>query len=245
MQREERKISIQESEFAKEVEARSKCFPGNTLVFTISGSKFISDVKIGDMLSTTCGFSSVYLLAHVDADAVSIFVEITTDSKHTVQLSPFHYITSNGKDSLAKDVKLGDNITVRANNIQNNVTNTNIYYTSKITLVRNVDNIGLYSPFTMCGDIEVASANSNTTSSGIIASIYSDWFLEDVCFNPAKIPSIYHLLLAPLRFIHHIQPKWTTHFASYFESSTDSLHKHGTCTLLLGGFSATCGLFGF
>jgi len=57
----------------------------------------------------------------------------------------------------------------------------------------------------MCGDIEVAASNLNTTSSGVIVSVYTDWFLEDFVHS-AKIPGIYHMLLAPLQVIHHFQP---------------------------------------
>lgn len=173
----------QEHEFKDSVD--SKCFPADTLIFTTSGTKRISDVQVGDYLSTTCGFSSVYLLAHTKDDIKTTFVEITTDSQHIVQLSPLHYIKVNGHYSCAKNVKLGDSLAVRINRM-NHTSLT--YQESRVTEVREVEKTGLYSPFTMCGDIEVVS---NEMNSGVIASIYSDWFLEGLGVDPFPGPPLF------------------------------------------------------
>ena len=221
----------QEHEFKDSVD--SKCFPADTLVFTTSGTKRISDVQVGDYLSTTCGFSSVYLLAHTKHDIKTTFVEITTDSQHIVQLSPLHYIKVNGHYSCAKNVKLGDSLTVRINRM-NHTSLT--YQESRVTEVREVEKTGLYSPFTMCGDIEVVS---NEMNSGVIASIYSDWFLEGLGVDPSTIPGIYHMLLTPLRLVHDKYPEWIWNFASYFQDSEKSLHQEGVGKLIAAGIATT------
>jgi hypothetical protein len=160
LQRAESAKTRQEDEFKDSVD--SKCFPADTVVFTTSGTKPIADVQVGDYLSTTCGFSSVYLLAHANDNIVSTFVEITTDSQHILQLSPAHYIKVNGHHSCAKNVKIGDSLTVRINGM-NHTSLT--YQEARVTEVREVEKTGLYSPFTMCGDIEVVS---NEMNSGVI-----------------------------------------------------------------------------
>jgi hypothetical protein len=231
LQRAESAKTRQEDEFKDSVD--SKCFPADTVVFTTSGTKPIADVQVGDYLSTTCGFSSVYLLAHANDNIVSTFVEITTDSQHILQLSPAHYIKVNGHHSCAKNVKIGDSLRVRINGM-NHTSLT--YQEARVTEVREVEKTGLYSPFTMCGDIEVVS---NEMNSGVIASIYSDWFLEGLGVDPSTIPGIYHMLLMPLRLVHDKYPEWTWNFASYFQDSEKSLHQEGVCKLIAAGIAAT------
>jgi len=227
-------MTIQENEFKDSVD--SECFPADTLVFTTSGAKRISDIQVGDYISTTCGFSSVYLLAHANDNVISSFVEITTDSQHVIQLSPSHYIKVNGHYSFASDVKLGDRLTVR--DASHGMNHTNFaYQKAKVTKIRQVEKPGLYSPFTMCGDVEVTS---NELNSGVIASIYSDWFLEDFGVDPpSTIPYIYHILLTPLRLVHDKYPEWTWNFASYFEDSEKSLHQEGVGKLIAAGIATT------
>jgi hypothetical protein len=226
-------MTRQENEFKDSVD--SKCFPADTLVFTTSGAKRISDIQVGDYISTTCGFSSVYLLAHANDNVISSFVEITTDSQHVIQLSPSHYIKVNGHYSFASDVKLGDRLTVR--DASHGMNHTNFACKkAKVTKIRQVEKPGLYSPFTMCGDVEVTS---NELNSGVIASIYSDWFLEDFGVDPSTIPYIYHILLTPLRLVHDKYPEWTWNFASYFEDSEKSLHQEGVSKLIAAGIATT------
>ena len=110
------------------------------------------------------------------------------------------------------------------------------YQESRVKEVREVENTGLYSPFNMCGDIEVVSNNCN---SGVIVSIYSDWFLEGLGVDPSKIPGIYHMLWTPVRLVHHKYPGWTWNFASYFQHSEKSLHQEGVGKLIAAGIATT------
>ena len=213
------------------------------MVFTPTGRcKNISDVMIGDLVLTTCGFSSVYLLAHTDHNTSSTFIEIMTDSQHLVQLTPLHYIRANGAFKLAKDVQSSDRVMV---GIQNSTGfNTGqLFVNANVTRVRTVTKQGLHSPFTMCGDIVVSS--TGTCSSGVVASVYSDWFLESSVLEVAVIPVIYHYLtvLAPLRGIFAIFPAWTKHFAMSFDGSKISIHEHGYRKLAIACWRATRSMF--
>ena len=110
------------------------------------------------------------------------------------------------------------------------------YQEARVTEVREVEKTGFFSPFTVCGDIEVVS---NEMNSGVIASIYSDWFLEGLGVDPSTIPGIYHMLLTPLRLVHDKYPEWTWNFASYFQDSEKSLHQEGVGKLIAAGIATT------
>jgi hypothetical protein len=62
------------------------------------------------------------------------------------------------------------------------------YQEARVTEVREVEKTGFFSPFTVCGDIEVVS---NDMNSGVIASIYSDWFLEGLGVDPFPGPPLF------------------------------------------------------
>ena len=93
---------------------------------------------------------------------------------------------------------------------------------------------GLFAPFTMAGDLVVAtSANS---SAGIIISDQSEWFAEGY-LPEALIPHLYHAVLAPARLLFALNPAWVSRFHTWSLAATHSaggvsLDKLGAAAIL-------------
>ena len=178
------------------------CFPADTFVMVCDryGSptpKPISSVQISEKVLTSKGCSPVYLMGHKDPTIMASFVQATTDTGHIFELTPYHYIMANNEYVHASHLKLGDTVKVggKSKNLVQNILTDDI-----ITHVQTVTRKGLYNPYTVAGDILVFAPASNQTS-GVVASVHSDWFLEDYV-QAARVPDIYQALLAPVRTIH-------------------------------------------
>jgi len=178
------------------------CFPADTFVMVCDryGSptpKPISSVQISEKVLTSKGCSPVYLMGHEDPTIMASFVQATTDTGHIFELTPYHYIMANNEYVHASHLKLGDAVKVggKSTGLVQNILIDDI-----ITHVQTVTRKGLYNPYTVAGDILVFAPASNQTS-GVVASVHSDWFLEDYV-QAARVPDIYQALLAPVRTIH-------------------------------------------
>ena len=178
------------------------CFPADTLVMVCdrSGSptpKPISSVEISEEVLTSKGCSPVYLMGHEDPTIMASFVQATTDIGHIFELTPYHYVMANNEYVHAKNLKVGDIVMVGGKSMG---LVKDILIDDIITDVQTVTRKGLYNPYTVAGDILVFAPASNQTL-GVVASVHSDWFLEDYV-KAARVPDIYQALLAPVRTIH-------------------------------------------
>ena len=206
------------------------CFPSDALVVAAEGIKAISSVKVGDLLLTSAGLAPVYLLGHADHYSTASFVQVLTNTSDVLELTMMHFIVANGIHTLAKDLKIGDTIQVGING-GNGFVNASI---SGLGVVRKQ---GLFNPYTTTGDLVVFSPESKTDSGGVLVSAHSDWFAEE-WVDPAKIPSLYQALLAPVRAIHAVHPQWNERFAAYFDKETGPLDQQGFCRIV-GAMAAT------
>mmetsp|Transcript_80451 Transcript_80451/g.130363 ORF Transcript_80451/g.130363 Transcript_80451/m.130363 type:complete len:580 (+) Transcript_80451:66-1805(+) len=203
------------------------CFPADTFVMVCDryGSptpKPISSVQISEKVLTSKGCSPVYLMGHEDPTIMASFVQATTDTGHIFELTPYHYVMANNKYVHARNLKLGDTVKVggKSTGLVKDILTDDI-----ITHVQTVTRKGLYNPYTVAGDILVFAPASNQTL-GVVASVHSDWFLEDYV-EAARVPDIYQALLAPVRTIHSVHPKWNERFTAHFKNSTEPLDQHG------------------
>jgi len=178
------------------------CFPADTFVLVCdsrgsSTPKPISSVQISEEVLTSKGCSPVYLMGHEDPTIMASFVQATTDTGYIVELTPYHYVMANNKYVHARNLKLGDTVKVggKSTGLVKDILTDDI-----ITEVQTVTRKGLYNPYTVAGDILVFAPASNQTL-GVVASVHSDWFLEDYV-EAARVPDIYQALLAPVRTIH-------------------------------------------
>ena len=125
------------------------------------------------------------------------FVQATTNIGHIFELTPYHYVMANNEYVHAKNLKVGDIVMVGGKSMG---LVKDILIDDIITDVQTVTRKGLYNPYTVAGDILVFAPASNQTL-GVVASVHSDWFLEDYV-KAARVPDIYQALLAPVRTIH-------------------------------------------
>lgn len=169
------------------------CFAGDAEVLLRSGAvKKMEDLAVGDHVQVGPNqFSQVFMFTHKIRNTVfpHEFVHITTESSHSIELTPGHYIQiqgsngNNGNNGLVRagDVRIGDLLTTGAGNL------------SPVVRIRSniLKNRGLYNPQTKHGDIVV---------NGITASTYTD----------GCEAAIAHALLAPFRALHPL-------FEQYFQ----------------------------
>ncbi len=136
--------------------------------------KRMSELEVGDRVLTSRGtYSTVFAFTHRDSSVVSYFVRLDTASGHSLQLSPGHYISINGVISAAWTAQTGDTLL-----LGNGETTT-------VTKFSMVQNIGLYNPQTVDGNVVV---------DGVVATT----------FTVAVQPSAARALLAPLAMVYHI-----------------------------------------
>ncbi len=133
-----------------------ECFPSDASVTVESGvSKHISELNIGEKVLVSTGtFSEVIMFTHSDASARSQFVELTTDA-NKIQLSPGHYIYASGSLVAAKEVRVGDVLSL-ANGSE-----------AAVRSVRVVTKDGLYNPQTVQGDIVVNGVKASTYTTAV------------------------------------------------------------------------------
>lgn len=204
------------------------CFPADTLVLACDSAhgtspKPISRIKIGDEVMTSEGCSQVFLHGHVNPNTIANFVQAETEGGRKLQATPYHFVIANGVHIYAKDLKPGDR--VKVGNGTSDLQPDIVRHVTTVTLK------GLFNPYTVAGDILVSASSFDKWSTGILASVHSDWFLEDYV-APEHVPTIYQALLAPVRLIHAIHPKWTERFGQHFNDSPESLDQQGFCKII-------------
>jgi len=184
------------------------CLPGDALLTARldkeSAPQIIpaSEVPLGAMLLTSRGFSRVYLHGHFDPDASSTMVRIETASGYVLELSPLHYLEVGGVGFTA-----AQHVTPKMRVAVSLADGT--WSDDEVAAVSRVLKRGLFAPFTMVGDVVVAtSANS---SAGVLVSDQSEWFAEGYV-PEALIPHLYHALLAPVRLLYALAPDWVSRF---------------------------------
>jgi len=134
------------------------CFPGSSKVEvqTESGKTqkvAMKNLSIGDKVNTGNGvFEPVYSFGHYSPSIKADMLQIKTDSKSTLRLSPNHILMTASNGAIpASQIKVGDQLLSSSGNVEN---------------VRKIDNViahGMYAPFTPSGKVVV---------DGILASSY-------------------------------------------------------------------------
>lgn len=154
------------------------CFPADATVSLEDGStKAMSDVQIGDKVNVGSNqFSEVFMFTHKLETFVSKFVNLKTESGHMISLSPGHYIHTASGLRAASTVEIGEDLTL-ADGEQ-----------TKVSEKTESEQVGLYNPQTIHGDIVV---------NGVVASTYTT----------AVDPRVAHTLLAPLRAAYAVSGK--------------------------------------
>jgi len=152
------------------------CFPADAMVFLESGEQVtMENLREGDQVLTTDGsFSEVFFFSHrLPKTHPNKFIQISAEG-FSLDLSPSHYVFVNGKLMEARNVKVGDTISV--------VTEGS-FKTAVVSSVSGVVKGGLYNPHTFAGNLVVNSVSVS-------------------CYTSTVDPRIAHLLLAPLRMLY-------------------------------------------
>lgn len=88
----------------------AECLHGETIVKTLTGDKFIKDVKVGELVNSYDGFRPVVQVSHPKKDRA---VKITTKSGRIIICSEMHqFPTTNGRISIRGGLKAGDKLNV-------------------------------------------------------------------------------------------------------------------------------------
>jgi hypothetical protein len=174
------------------------CFAASTKVEVLGrGSISMKDIEKGDMVLTTKGrYEPIYTFGHHAPDAVATFLEIRTPSS-ILRLTKDHmvYINQSHHAIAASQLSVGDLLrTVRS------------AIGEPILAIREVNDRGLYAPFTPSGKIVV---------NGIIASVYMTVFggkfinLGWIDLSPHWMS---HSILFPHRLLcYHLKPAQMRH----------------------------------
>merc|ERR1712178_335800 len=174
----------------------SVCFPAHATVELQDGSKVaMKSLQVGDRVrSGEASFSEVYFFSHQLRKVITSFVQLTTDTRHRIELSRKHFILTSkncdghSQQAYAQDVQIGMCVFTKE---QQGMT------MSRVTQKSIVRSEGLYNPFTIDGSIVV---------DGVQASAHSDWFLDSLAAPlglTSTLPSIYQAVLAPARWMYH------------------------------------------
>jgi len=184
------------------------CLPGDALVQQLIDYqptlKPIASVPHGAHVLTSGGFSPIYLFSHKDHKATAVMRHIETESGHAIQLTRQHYIQANGQYMSAEKVAYGMQVPIRFLN--------GTLSMSAVHTVLDVEKQGLFNPMTMHGDVVVFS--SGNSAAGVVVSDQSEWWAEGY-LPESIIPSVYHTVLSPVRFLHSIAPAWTERFQAH------------------------------
>ena len=117
-------------------------------------TKKMSELAVGDKVITHNGvFSEVFMFSHRLEEATYNFVEIKTAANTTLAITPNHYLYINGALAEARDVKVGDRLTLASGK------------PAKVLSVGRVKKDGLYNPHTLQGDIVVDGVLTSTYTS--------------------------------------------------------------------------------
>ncbi len=133
------------------------CFPGDAVVTLPGGeNKMIKYVDIDDKIQTGHNkFSKVYSFTHREPSTKYKFVELTTHSGRTLQLTPSHFTYVNGILTAAKNVKVGDKLMGEDG------------LADLVSSIRMAYNTVLYNPQTIDGDIVVGGLVSSTYTEAV------------------------------------------------------------------------------
>jgi len=136
------------------------CFSDRTLVVAQGkGPTRMDQLKVGDSVLTSSGFSKVYTFGHLDVNRETDFLQIQTDissNSEPLEITPEHLVYVVADDGItsrllpAGQVRPGDLLQTAQG-------------TTEVTHVQRVHRRGIYAPFTLTGDIAV---------NGVIASNY-------------------------------------------------------------------------
>jgi hypothetical protein len=170
----------------------SSCFPASATVLLDTGATVpMSSLKLGDSVHVGAGaFSPVFMFTHKLVNHMSPFVTLTTASGTSLSASPGHFIYANDALVAASRIIVGD------------LLKTGAGIDDAVISIARADNVGLYNPQTLHGDIVV---------NGIRASTYTT----------AVAPTVAHSVLSPFRALYEIAG-WST---SALEAGADRLAK--------------------
>lgn len=124
---------------------QAACFPANATVMLQSGGHMrMNDLPTGALVSVGHGeFSAVFGFTHRDASIRFGFVEITTATGQTLRVTKGHYVYCNGGVVVAEKVNVGDEMMLSDGRVV------------EVRQVGRVEDIGLFNPQTVKGDIVV------------------------------------------------------------------------------------------
>jgi len=108
---------------------------------------------VGDHVRTGhSSYSEVFTFTHKITEGFFEFVQLSTQSGHTLRLSPTHLIYLNGKLTAARNAKLYDKVVIYDGS------------SSSIQSIERVQDLGLFNPHTRSGNLMV---------NGILVSSYT------------------------------------------------------------------------
>lgn len=133
------------------------CFPAAATVELEDGSFVRMDaLSVGDMVKVgPTEFSRVFMFTHKMADVTQKFVTLSTASGAELSLTAGHFIYANGALVAAKNVQIGDVLTLG-----------NGDSTSVVSVASKTD-AGLYNPQTVNGNVIVDSIMSSTYTTAV------------------------------------------------------------------------------
>jgi len=177
------------------------CFPGTATVETPQGPQPMSALRAGDcVLAVDAGgrlcFDEVYFFGHAQADACEAFVRLRTATGRELRASRTHLVpvsSPKGQDMWcravfvhAQAVRPGDRVFVRGP--------AGRAEPEQVLEVGECKDQGLFNPFTLSGTVVV---------DGIVASVHSEWILDDVL--PSRwLHGVYQAMLLPGRALYRM-----------------------------------------
>lgn len=125
------------------VSRKDECFPADAFILASSGSRIRMDqLRLGDIVQTSCGPEPTTLWLHRNTEYSALYHRVHV-GRQSLTLSAYHNILTDNGYLFAKDLKVGD------------VIHTNADVSSFVTNITTVTKLGLYAPYTACGDFYV------------------------------------------------------------------------------------------
>ena len=133
------------------------CFPETATVKLEDGSvKRMNELELGDaVLSSSGGYSQVFMWTHRITEGVFPFIRLMTSSGKFIELSEGHFLSVNGKYAAAGSVKIGDELHTSENSCEKVIQKTIVHRR------------GLFNPQTASGTIVVNDIIASTYTSAI------------------------------------------------------------------------------
>ncbi|KAI1725633.1 hint module domain-containing protein [Ditylenchus destructor] len=196
-----------------------QCFSGDMLVKTPVGDKRIDDLQIGDMVlsveQSLVAYSPIVMFLHKKPNEKALYLHVETESGRHLKLTEFHLIYTSKNcvagDKLrlvhARDLKVGYCVYVLSNETEN----VSTLYSSRVTIIRQVNDFGIFSPLTASGDILVngvlASCHSNMAAQTLQQTFFGWW--RSIHSWTTKMSHMFHLrrpsFLPHIEMMHYIQ----------------------------------------